>query len=198
MRIPLQIHRPPRIEKPLRPPAMLLQIARFSVQFAFAPGETVRTEHMNFSTHCRQASKRGIRNVDLPLAWHFIRHFVRNPASVGAIAPSSPRLARAMMRDLALAEGDNVLELGPGTGSFTREIKRCLPESASYLGIECESKFVELLPQVSGYEFRHRARRERLLDSTPAGPLPISPASSRRRRGEDAASLGDCHSAAVA
>jgi phosphatidylethanolamine/phosphatidyl-N-methylethanolamine N-methyltransferase len=114
-------------------------------KLAFIPGEMVRAEHMIFSTHCRRASKRENRNVDLPLVWHFIRHFVRNPASVGAIAPSSPRLARAMLRDLALAEGDNILELGPGTGSFTREIKRCLPESASYLGIECESKFVELL-----------------------------------------------------
>lgn len=50
-----------------------------------------------------------------------------------------------MLRDLALADGDQVLELGPGTGSFTSEIKRRLPKSTAYLGIECESKFVELL-----------------------------------------------------
>ncbi|MEZ4703055.1 MAG: methyltransferase domain-containing protein [Rhodothermales bacterium] len=40
-----------------------------------------------------------------------------------------------------------MLELGPGTGAFTRHIHRMLPAGARYLGIECEGRFVTLLRQ---------------------------------------------------
>ncbi len=46
----------------------------------------------------------------------------------GAILPSSPRLARAMVDAIGpLAPGQVVVELGPGTGVFTRELARRLP-----------------------------------------------------------------------
>ncbi len=45
--------------------------------------------------------------------------WLRNPKSVGAIAPSSPGLAKAMISALGdIPEGD-ILELGPGTGAIT-------------------------------------------------------------------------------
>ncbi|MEM8484338.1 MAG: hypothetical protein AAF564_02260 [Bacteroidota bacterium] len=75
----------------------------------------------------------------------FLRAFLRNPGSVGAIVPSAPELARAMVAGLDLQAGETLLELGPGTGAFTDKIRLMLPEGAAYLGIERELAFVELL-----------------------------------------------------
>ncbi|TAG11029.1 MAG: hypothetical protein EAZ42_02095 [Verrucomicrobia bacterium] len=49
------------------------------------------------------------------LAW------LRAPLKVGAVVPSSRHLARAITRELT-AEMGNIIELGPGTGVFTRAI----------------------------------------------------------------------------
>lgn len=48
----------------------------------------------------------------------FGREWVRAPLQVGAVAPSSARLARAITDGLTAASGP-VIELGPGTGVFT-------------------------------------------------------------------------------
>jgi phosphatidylethanolamine/phosphatidyl-N-methylethanolamine N-methyltransferase len=48
---------------------------------------------------------------------------VRAPLKVGAVAPSSRMLARMMVA--GLTPGDRVVELGPGTGTFTRAILDC-------------------------------------------------------------------------
>jgi phosphatidylethanolamine/phosphatidyl-N-methylethanolamine N-methyltransferase len=71
--------------------------------------------------------------------------FVRNPARTGTIAPSSPALARAMIRGLSLDPGETIVEFGPGTGPFTAEIRRILPAPACYVGFEIEPRLVALL-----------------------------------------------------
>jgi phospholipid N-methyltransferase len=75
----------------------------------------------------------------------FLRAFIKSPGKVGAIVPSAPELARAMMKGLDIGVGESILELGPGTGAFTLEIQNILHDSSSYLGIEREAGFVELL-----------------------------------------------------
>ncbi|MCX5660669.1 MAG: ribosomal RNA adenine dimethylase domain-containing protein [Planctomycetota bacterium] len=75
----------------------------------------------------------------------FLAAFVRDPTRIGAIAPSSPALARAMVRGLDFADRRAVLEFGPGTGPFTLALREALPDPASYLGIERDTHFVELL-----------------------------------------------------
>ena len=69
--------------------------------------------------------------------WHdhrlFLSHFRKSPRTVGAIAPSSQRLARAMLDGLTLEPGSRVVELGPGTGAIKREIARRLPPGADCL-----------------------------------------------------------------
>jgi phosphatidylethanolamine/phosphatidyl-N-methylethanolamine N-methyltransferase len=52
----------------------------------------------------------------------FLRGLIANPRSVGAIAPSSPSLARAVAAQVDPGRSGPVLELGPGTGAMTREI----------------------------------------------------------------------------
>jgi phosphatidylethanolamine/phosphatidyl-N-methylethanolamine N-methyltransferase len=71
--------------------------------------------------------------------------FLRHPARTGTIAPSSPALARAMVRGLTVEPGETIVEFGPGTGPFTAEIQRLLPDPACYLGIEIESRLVSRL-----------------------------------------------------
>lgn len=54
----------------------------------------------------------------------------RNFRTVGAIAPSGPSLARAMCKALGPIEPGRVLiELGPGTGPFTRRLRKDYPDS---------------------------------------------------------------------
>ncbi|HSJ01501.1 MAG TPA: methyltransferase domain-containing protein [Verrucomicrobium sp.] len=79
------------------------------------------------------------------MSWHFFQHFATNWKDTGAIAPSSPALARRMIKCARIATAASVLELGPGTGAFTCEIERALPSGAHYLGLELNQSFVDRL-----------------------------------------------------
>ncbi|MEF0940180.1 class I SAM-dependent methyltransferase [Rhizobium sp. BR 362] len=58
----------------------------------------------------------------------FFRSWVSDPMRVAAIAPSGERLARLMTQEIEALDGP-ILELGPGTGVFTRALlARGLPE----------------------------------------------------------------------
>jgi phosphatidylethanolamine/phosphatidyl-N-methylethanolamine N-methyltransferase len=72
----------------------------------------------------------------------FFRTWLSDPLRVGAVTPSGEALAHEMTRELS--EGP-VLELGPGTGVFTRAIlARGIDESSLTL-VESEAKFAALL-----------------------------------------------------
>jgi len=81
----------------------------------------------------------------------FLRSWASAPARVSAIAPSSEALARLITSEISPADGP-VLELGPGTGVFTRALlARGLKEEDLTL-IECGPEFAQMLrdrfPQV--------------------------------------------------
>jgi phosphatidylethanolamine/phosphatidyl-N-methylethanolamine N-methyltransferase len=77
----------------------------------------------------------------------FLREFLRNPGAVGAIAPSSPSLAREMVRQAGVLQARTIVEFGPGTGAFTREIvKQAVPE-ARFLAIERNPTLARILQQ---------------------------------------------------
>jgi phospholipid N-methyltransferase len=71
------------------------------------------------------------------LAFFFSR-FLRKPANVASVCPSSRYLSKKMVTDLQLGPKDVVLEFGPGTGSFTKELYALRQQGISprYLGIE--------------------------------------------------------------
>lgn len=83
--------------------------------------------------------------VDRHNSFVFLRKFIRHPREVGALLPSSPRLAEAMVQGISLLPGEGILELGPGTGVFTDRIYRIIRDKRMYLGIEKEKAFVGLL-----------------------------------------------------
>lgn len=73
----------------------------------------------------------------------FLRSWFDDPFAVGAVAPSGRPLARMMTHEIA--PGDRVLELGPGTGTLTREIlARGVAENDLFLLERCPG-FADLL-----------------------------------------------------
>jgi len=75
----------------------------------------------------------------------FLRQFMRSPRTVGAVLPSSAALARAMLAPIDFGSARTIVEFGPGTGAFTREIAVRLPPGCRYLGIELNQEFVHAL-----------------------------------------------------
>lgn len=64
------------------------------------------------------------------------REFLRHPGRTGAIAASSRRLAAAMVAGIGVERADHVVELGPGTGVFTRAVLAQLKWGARLTAIE--------------------------------------------------------------
>ena len=75
----------------------------------------------------------------------FLQAFLKNPAKVGAIAPSSPELAQRMLDKIRPDEKNVVLELGVGTGAITKFLREIVPNRESYFGIELDKDLVKSL-----------------------------------------------------
>lgn len=75
----------------------------------------------------------------------FLQAFLRSPASVGAVLPSSRYLARALVGRIGIEAGELIVEFGPGTGPITAVIREMLSHGSHYLGIELNPKFHQLL-----------------------------------------------------
>lgn len=71
----------------------------------------------------------------------FLGALMRNPRSVGAIAPSSVQLARKVSQ--YVTPGSRVIELGPGTGVVTRELLARTGEGGALLAVDTDRAFVE-------------------------------------------------------
>lgn len=64
---------------------------------------------------------------------------------VGAVAPSSRFLAKKMVSNIELSDAKIVVELGPGTGVFTKKILDQLPENGTLIAFELNELFYEKL-----------------------------------------------------
>lgn len=76
----------------------------------------------------------------------FLARLVRQPKIVGAVAPSSEALARAMAAEIPQGEGP-VLELGPGTGVVTRAILARGISPSRLTVLEYDSHFAALIKE---------------------------------------------------
>jgi phospholipid N-methyltransferase len=74
-------------------------------------------------------------------ACSFLAQFLAAPRSVGAVWPSSPALAAAMLAPVDLAGAPTIVEFGPGTGAFTAPILAGLQGRGRYVGIELNPAF---------------------------------------------------------
>lgn len=77
---------------------------------------------------------------------HFFRSWIADPLRVAAVAPSSDALCRLITKEIVSSDGP-VLELGAGTGVFTRALlDRGVSESNLTL-VEFGSEFAPILQQ---------------------------------------------------
>jgi phosphatidylethanolamine/phosphatidyl-N-methylethanolamine N-methyltransferase len=80
-------------------------------------------------------------------ALHFLGQAAVNFRQTGAIAPSSRRLARALAEAVGeVADGQVIIELGPGSGIVTEALRRRHPGS-SILAVEYNPSFARRLAE---------------------------------------------------
>jgi phosphatidylethanolamine/phosphatidyl-N-methylethanolamine N-methyltransferase len=75
----------------------------------------------------------------------FLKQYLRKPFGIGAVAPSGQKLAQLMVEGLGLQPDDVVVELGPGTGVFTRELLAQGVNRSNLILVEFNSEFVKFL-----------------------------------------------------
>ena len=113
----------------------------------------------------------------------FLRAWAGDPLRVAAVAPSSRSLAWLMTSELGPSQGP-VIELGPGTGVFTRAmIERGVDESDLTL-VERGPEFASMLRRTVS---QGKGAGDRRGQARPARPLP--PGRGRRRRKRPAAAV---------
>lgn len=87
----------------------------------------------------------GETRIHMKTNLQFALNFLRHPAQNASVVPSSSRASKAMLNGIDFSAVSAVVELGPGTGVFTREIvKRCGPDTKILL-IEIEESYIEPL-----------------------------------------------------
>lgn len=87
----------------------------------------------------------------------FLREFIKSPTSIGAVAPSSPRLVAEMLAYWPVGHKEQkvIVEYGPGTGAITRGVLSSLKDE-HFMAMEIHPPFVESLrkefPNLDIYE----------------------------------------------
>ncbi len=86
----------------------------------------------------------------------FFGQYVLKPRAVGAVSPSSPSLARKMLKWIDWPNVGTVVEYGPGTGAFTKHILSRMHPGTRFLAIEVNPNFISILsrryPEVRVYQ----------------------------------------------
>ncbi|HBA51237.1 MAG TPA: SAM-dependent methyltransferase [Lachnospiraceae bacterium] len=77
--------------------------------------------------------------------WEFLKEYIAQPDTIGAIAPSGRYLASAMADSIDFAKARCIVEYGSGTGVFTREVILRKKPDTVYIVIEQNGRFYEML-----------------------------------------------------
>jgi phospholipid N-methyltransferase len=76
----------------------------------------------------------------------FVRQAIKDIHHTGSVWPSSPQLAKVMTKNLRSARGKRrVLEVGPGTGPFTKHILKALRSGDEFHLVEISEQFCRVL-----------------------------------------------------
>jgi phospholipid N-methyltransferase len=94
-----------------------------------------------------RAKRRSLsRPANRPSDWGlFVREFLKNPAMVASVAPSSGRLIRRMLAPVDWANCKVFVEYGPGVGTFCQAVLDRLGPDAHYIAIDPNPDFVDHL-----------------------------------------------------
>ncbi len=75
----------------------------------------------------------------------FIKQYIKQPKTVGAILPSSEGLANKMIENIDFSKAKCIVEYGPGTGRFTEKLIENRNANTKIILIEFNFDFYELL-----------------------------------------------------
>ncbi|WP_232698840.1 class I SAM-dependent methyltransferase [Brevibacillus daliensis] len=92
----------------------------------------------------------------------FLRTFMKSPKEVGSIIPSSRHLAKRMFKRIDWNNVSSVVELGAGTGVFTKYLNQLIKEDAEVFIYEQDAELAELLKR-NYPNYYHRKQAERLF-----------------------------------
>lgn len=76
----------------------------------------------------------------------FLSEYLKSPRTVGAIAPSSEKLADKMIGPI-LSKANCIIEYGPGTGVFTNKILSKIGQNTTLMLIEYNEEFYNKLKE---------------------------------------------------
>lgn len=76
---------------------------------------------------------------------NFIKQYLKNPRTVGAVAPSSEKLSYKMIDDINFSNASCIVEYGPGTGVFTEKILNKKNDSTIFIAIEYNKDFYNII-----------------------------------------------------
>lgn len=77
----------------------------------------------------------------------FFTQFIRKPHETGAIAPTGTALSQLIVQLAHVESAQTIVELGPGTGPFTREIVARKPATATFIAVESNPVFCATLKE---------------------------------------------------
>jgi phospholipid N-methyltransferase len=75
----------------------------------------------------------------------FLKEFFLSDRPVGAVAPASAGLRKCVVAAAGVSTAGSIVELGPGSGTFTQDILRSRASGAAYLGVEVNGTLVQTL-----------------------------------------------------
>lgn len=78
----------------------------------------------------------------------FLLEYIKNPRLIGAIAPSGKELTKKMMVPVNFQKAKVIVEFGPGTGSFTRDLVIRRKPSTTLILIEQNERFCRELREL--------------------------------------------------
>lgn len=76
---------------------------------------------------------------------NFLFEFLKHPRQIGSIAPSGKKLAKKMIDPIDFQSARVIVEYGPGTGSFTRELVARRKADTTLILIEQNEHFCQAL-----------------------------------------------------
>ncbi len=82
---------------------------------------------------------------------NFFLEFIKHPRKIGAVAPSGKALAKKMMQPIDFDLAEVIVEYGPGTGVFTKELIARRKKNTTLILVEQNKMFCrELLRKFTG------------------------------------------------
>lgn len=76
---------------------------------------------------------------------NFFREFLKERRTVGAISPSSKFLGKKMISTIDFTKAKIIVEYGPGTGIFTKEILKKMTPESTLLVFETQKSFCDMI-----------------------------------------------------